>query len=195
MKPMSLRSDVKFVTTVIARAIRQILGETCQVLADYLLRVQKEPSVETPQAEVTPRQRKHVRVVQPQEELSSEPPATLVEVRSRPRDRSSYKPKDHGSYKIAAIGVLQNLFDSDQKLSAPAIQKRYKNSSDSAIRTACKTMVEDGILATEFSSEARSDVYWILNVDAAQKHLEELKATAPQLPQSDEVVEPQASLD
>jgi hypothetical protein len=191
---------------VIARAIRQILGETCQVLADYLLRVQKEPSGAIPQEEeeaevvevsFTPRQRKHARVNHHRETISSEPlpEVSEPEVRSRPRDRSSYKPKDHGSYKIAAIGVLQNLFDSDQKLSAPAIQKRYKNSSDSTIRTACKTMVEDGILATEFSSEARSDVYWILNVDAAQKHLEELKATAPQLPQSDEVVEPQASLD
>jgi hypothetical protein len=201
---MSLRSDVKFVATTIVEAIRQILGETCQILADYLL-VQKERSVAVSQEEeaevvevsFTPRQRKHARVSHRRETISSEPPPEVSEpeVKPRPRDRSLYKPKDHGGYKIAAIGVLQTLLSSNMKLSAPAIHKNYKISSDSTIRTACKTMVEDKILATEFSSEVRSDVYWILDLEAAEKHLAELRATAPVLPQSDESGESQASLD
>lgn len=183
---MSLRSDVTFVATTIIAAIRQILGETCQILADYLLQVD----------EVSNPPRGNDRVVERQEASSSEPPLEVLPVKpQKPRDRSLYKPKEHGGYKIAAIGVLQSLLNSTSKLSAPAIHKNYKISSDSTIRTACKTMVADGILATEFSSEARSDVYWILDLEAAEKHLAELKAMAPILPQSDESGEPQPSLD
>ena len=38
---MSLRSDVWFVTTLIGKSLRQILGETLRTLADYLLHEEK----------------------------------------------------------------------------------------------------------------------------------------------------------
>lgn len=185
---MSLRSDVRFVATVIVGAIRQILGETCQALADYLLQAKLDTPVEAPR-EVTTRP-KHVRVVHRRETISPEPPPEVPEPDvkpKRPRDRSLYNPKDHGPYKIASIGILTVLFEElSPKMSVPALAKILITSTDSSIRTACKTMVKDGILSVEYDSGVRSDVYWIRDSSLARSHLTELKESAPMLPQTSE---------
>jgi hypothetical protein len=199
---MSLRSDLWFVTSLIGSTIRQILGESFRTLADYLLRGEPETEpkpisvqVQTPltpvQSSVPYRTRSskaHTRLEVTSKDLPPEVP-NEPEKPVKVRDRSVYKPKDHNGYKIAAIGVLQTLLSNDaslSRMSAPALHKIHPNSTDSTIRIACKTMVKDGILATEYSDDVRSDVYWVLNREAAQNHLAELEVVAPQLPISDE---------
>lgn len=192
---MSLRSDVTFVTTLILGAIRQILGETLRTMADYLLKnPQVVPPPEPPKVEVAPVHQRRTHKATPQREpISQESPPEVLTKPTKPRDRSKYNPKDHGPYKIAAIGILQILSVSG-RLSVPALAKGLPNSTDSSIRTACKTMVKDGILATEFSSDARSNVYWIADREATRIHLAELEESAPLLPTSNESGEPETSL-
>jgi hypothetical protein len=193
---MSLRSDVWFVTSLIGSAIRQILGETFRHLADYLLREDQsattatEVNVEVPK---TPPRTRHKATTQ-REVISQEPPPDVEVKPAKPRDRSKYRPKEHGQYKVAAVGILRTLLSNDVRLSAPELHKINKNSTDSTIRTACKTMVSDGLLATELDTKKNSDVYWVLNREAAQLHLTELEAVAPVLPTSEESGEPQPSL-
>lgn len=191
---MSLRSDVTFVTTLIVGAIRQILGETFRTLADYLLRDKVPPPPETIKVEPTPVHPRQKATPQRVVINCAPPPEVLVKA-SKPRDRSKYNPKEHGQYKIAAIGILKTLLENGSRLSAPALAKIHTNSTDSTIRTACKTMVKDGILTTEYDENSKSDVYWVVDLNAARVHLAELEASAPVLPPSDESREPQASLD
>ena len=198
---MSLRSDVWFVTTLIGKSLRQILGETLRTLADYLLheekvvttpepiKVQKETS---PTPIRTPRPKGPYKPRARLEVIGNDPPPEVSEGPEKParvRDRSGYNPKDHNGYKIAAVGVLRTLLDNDTKFSAPALHKVHQNISDSTIRTACKTMVDDGLLATELDKGINSAVYWILDREGAHKHLMELEAVAPKLPTSNEAGE------
>jgi hypothetical protein len=193
---MSLRSDVWFVTTLIGSAIRQILGETFRQLADYLLH---EDQSDTPTTEVkvdlpkTPPRTRHKAAPQ-REVISQEPPPDVDFKPAKPRDRSKYKPKEHGQYKVAAIGILRTLLSNDVRLSAPELHKIDNNSTDSTIRTACKTMVSDGLLATELDTKKNSDVYWVFNREAAQLHLTELEAVAPVLPTLEESGESETGL-
>lgn len=205
---MSLRSDVMFVTSLIGKALRQILGETFRNLADYLLREGQEPETqpEAPKVEVapapvqsTPSRKKSTPKSKSRIEAAPVETPTIEEAPEKPvkvRDRSTYNPKEHNGYKIAALGVLRVLLSLDpgSKRSAPDFHKLDPISTDSTIRTACKTMVKDGILDTEYDNLARSNVYWVYNLDAAERHLAELEATAPELPTSDEPGEPQTSL-
>lgn len=191
---MSLRNDVWFVTSLIGSAIRQILGETFRTLADYLLREFKEvPPPEPPKGEIAPVRQKRSHKSK-REAIDQEPPPEVVVKAPKPRDRSKYNPKDHGPYKISAIGILKTLLGRESGLSVPALAKIHTTSTDSSIRTACKTMVEDGILATEYSGKVNSNIYWIKDQNAAQTHLAELEASAPTLPTSEESREPEASL-
>jgi len=193
---MSLRSDVWFVTSLIGSAIRQILGETFRTLADYLLKEhQVVPPPEPIKVEATPvRQRRTTKTAPQREVISQEPPPEVVVKATKPRDRSKYNPKDHGPYKIAAIGILKTLLENEVRLSVPNLAKIHTTSTDSSIRTACKTMVRDLILATEYDDEVKSDVYWVDDPKAARDHLAELEAVAPALPPSNEPGEPEASL-
>jgi hypothetical protein len=201
---MSLRNDIWFVTRVFGKALRQILGETLRTLADYLLHeeeiiptpepinIQPEPS--TPVR--TPAPRTKVKSRARTEVISNSPPEVIpdLEKPAKTRDRSRYNPKDHNGYKIAAIAVLKTLLCTEDRLSVPALHKLYRDITDSTIRTACKTMVEDGILTTELDSKVNASVFWILNHDAARKHLAELEAVAPVLPTSNELGESETSL-
>lgn len=193
---MSLRSDVTFVTTLILGAIRQVLGETFRTLADYLLKKSTVvPPSEPPQVEVAPvRQRRTQKAAPHREPISQDPPPEVVVKATKPRDRSRYNPKDHGPYKIAAIGILKILLGSETRLSVPALARVHTTSTDSSIRTACKAMVKDGILATEYDSNVKSDVYWVDDEKAATAHLAELEAVAPSLPPSNEPGESETSL-
>lgn len=204
---MSLRSDVWFVTTLIGSTIRQILGEAFRHLADYLLhedpKTESEPIKDQVQPAPTPVQRPstprmkvpkartRLEVIHndPLPEVSEEP-----EKPARVRDRSTYNPKEHNGYKIAAGCVLRTLIANEARMSAPALHKIHPNSTDSTIRTACKTMAKDGILATEYDGSVRSDVYWVFNREMAREHLAELEASAPSLPTSNEPGESETSL-
>jgi hypothetical protein len=184
-KPMSLRNDIKYVLTTLGEAFRQILGTTFRTLADYLL----QDSKDGPRAPEEPKPPTSVASQDlPEVELEAKP--------SKPRDRSKYNPKEHGQYKIAAIGVLKTLLSMPPgfRASAPALAKMLPNSTDSTIRTACKTMVTDGLFETTFDDSIRSCVYWVYNVKAATLYLSELESTTPALPVSDEARESETSL-
>ena len=193
---MSLKSDVWFMTSLIGKLLRQILGETLRTLADYLLR--EEPIPEPVKAQPAPNRKKGSPKSRARlEVINNDPPPEVIGEPEKPakvRDRSNYNPKDHNGYKIAAIGVLRILLNNGTKFSAPALHKIHQNISDSTIRSACKIMVEDGLLDTELDKGINSAVYWILNHEAAHKHLMELEAVAPSLPTSNEPGEPEASL-
>ena len=198
---MSLRNDVKFVTSLIGRALRQILGETFRNLADYLLHegnsIEVQPEVSkvkvapapvqtTPRKKNSPKSQSRIEVTPIETNPESSPGGDLSETLVKVRDRSTYNPKDHNGYKIAAIGILRTLLNTGSRFSAPALHKIHQNVSDSTIRTACKTMVTDGLLATELDKGLNSAVYWILDHEAARLHLMDLEATTPALPVSNE---------
>lgn len=194
---MSLRNDVTYVTTLILGAIRQILGETLRTVADYLLKESSTvvPPPETPKVEVSPaRQRRSSKAAPHREPISQDPPPEVAVKPPKPRDRSNYNPKEHGPYKIAAIGILGTLLENESRLAVPALARILTSSTDSSIRTACKTMVKDGLLATAYDEVVRSAVYWVEDQSAARSHLAELEASAPTLPQSNESGESETSL-
>lgn len=199
---MSLKSDISFIARTLGGAIRQILGETFRILADTLLyRKQEPPAPPDPPVRVeTPAVHSRKAVRASSRQIFSHNPPPEVEQPEKPvkiRDRSSYNPKNHNGYKIAAIGTLRTLLSNDvrlSRLSAPALHKINQDSTDSTIRTACKTMVKDGILATEYDNDVRSDVYWILNRELAVGHLTELESVTPKLPTSEEGGESESSL-
>lgn len=201
---MSLRNDIKFVAMTLGGAIRQILGEAFRQLADYLLgKEEPHPSevqeatpvkVETPSV----RTRRSVNTSRKQV-ISRHPPPDVVQPDKpiKVRDRSGYLAKEHGSYKIAAIAILKVFLNQEagKRLSVPELYKLLNNTStDSTIRTACKTMVEDQIFDTVHEDGARSAVYWVKDIDAASNHLANLEAVAPKLPVSNEGGEPETSL-
>jgi hypothetical protein len=198
---MSLRSDISFIARTLGEAIRQILGETFRVLADTLLQKQ-EPVVDPQAPPIAPirvetphtRTRKAIRAVASNPEPL--PDSDPIEKPIRIRDRSMYVPKDHGSFKISAIAILKVFLQGEgQRLSVPELHKILEEtSSESTIRTSCKTMVEDHILGTIREEGARSAMYWVIDEKAARQYLAQLEAVAPKLPTSDESGEPQASL-
>ena len=205
----SLRSDVRFIAKTLGKAIRQILGETFRIIADTLLYRKQEPIEAPPSpAPVAPPVNVEKSTTSsrkskaPQRQtLSHEPPPVLVELPEKPpkvRNRSGYLAKEHGSYKVAAIGILRVFLhdqEANHRLSVPELHKLLnKTSTDSTIRTACKTMVEDQIFDTVHEEGARSAVYWVKNVDAACNHLTYLESVTPILPTSEESGEPETSL-
>lgn len=204
----SLRSDVRFIAKTLGRAIRQILGETFRQLSDYLLYRKQEPVEATPapspvatpapvRVKAKASSKSHLKVSQKQP-ARIDPPSEVDEPEKPPkvRNRSGYLAKEHGSYKVAAIGILRVfLQEAGQRLSVPELHKLLnKTSTDSTIRTACKTMVEDQIFDTVHEDGARSAVYWVKNVDAACNHLTYLESVTPTLPTSEESGEPETSL-
>jgi hypothetical protein len=58
-------------------------------------------------------------------------------------------------------------------------------STETTIRTACKTLVEDGIFDRVLDEHVNSVVYWVRDLDAARKLLAELEANPPYLPTED----------
>jgi len=204
----SLRSDIRFIAKTLGGAIRQILGETFRIIADTLL-YRKQVPMEAPPAPVSPPVKKvetsttrpRKSKATPRQAVSHEPPPEVVELPEKPpkvRNRSGYLAKEHGSYKIAATGILKVLIfgqDQGQRLSVPELHKLLnKTSTDSTIRTACKTMVEDQIFDTVHEEGARAAVYWIKDEVAARNHLVYLESVTPKLPTSEEGGEPEPSL-
>jgi len=197
---MSLRSDISFIARTLGGAIRQILGEAFRIVADTLLYRKQEPTEAPPAPPVrveapVARSRRSVTVARRQV-ISHEPPPEVTKPQ-KVRDRSNYNPRDHGQFKVAAIGILQTLMDGGNvPMSVPALDKVLPNSTDSMIRTACKTMVEDKVLAGKFEDSVRSVVYWVEdNLELVTSYLTQLRENAPELPTSNEGGEPQPSLD
>jgi hypothetical protein len=195
---MSLRSDARFVATVIVGAIRQILGETFRTLAEYLLKETQdnEPTevhVEVPQAS----QRSRSKTPTQREPISREPTPDMEPKPVKPRDRTKYNPKEHGQFKVAAVNVLELLLKEqyNYRTSVPALAKILVDTcSDSTIRSACNTMVKDDILDVVFDAEAKSKVYWVKDFESAREYLASIRTVAPILPTLEESGEPQPSL-
>jgi hypothetical protein len=186
---MSLRNDIKFVVSLIC----QSLGDIFRQLADYFSLPEDAP---TPPREAPPPVRPRPSIRIRKQSISRKPPPEVLGSDSdvvmgvRPpkvRDRSRYNAKEHGQYKISALGILKVLLaDESRRASAPEIAKELMNtkleSTESTIRSACKIMVSDGIL--DGVQDLKYFVYWIKDSAAARQYLAELEANAPTLPES-----------
>jgi hypothetical protein len=209
----SLRSDISFIARTLGSAIRRILGETFRIIADTLLYQKQEPMEAPPAPVATPTQaptqafvrvkpkRNSIKSVKAAQKVTSIDPPPEVDEPVKPpkvRNRSGYLAKEHGAYKIAAIAILKVFLynqEAGPRLSVPELYKILDNTStDSTIRTACKTMVEDQIFDTIHEDGARSAVYWVKDEVAARNHLAYLESVTPKLPTSEEGGEPEASL-
>jgi hypothetical protein len=207
----SLRSDISFIARTLGSAIRRILGETFRIIADTLLYQKQEPMEAPPAPVATPaptpapvrvKPKGHsIKSVKASPKVTSIDPPLEVDEPVKPpkvRNRSGYLAKEHGAYKIAAIAILKVFLYNQEvgpRLSVPELYKILDNTStDSTIRTACKTMVEDQIFDTIHEDGARSAVYWVKDEVAARDHLAYLESVTPKLPTSEEGGEPEASL-
>jgi hypothetical protein len=192
---MSLKSDVKFVVSLIGGAIRQSLGDIFRQLADYFQSLPEDPPVPPKEEPLPVRPRTPARARR--QAISRKPPPEVlgsiqdvVTKQAKVRDRSGYNPKDHNQFKVAALGILRVLLsEPNRRSSAPALAKELKGtkteSTETTIRTACKTLVEDGIFDRVLDNQVNSVVYWVRDSAAARKLLDELEANPPYLPTED----------
>ena len=192
---MSLRNDIKFVVSLIGGAIRQSLGDIFRQLADYFQNPPEDTPIPPREAAPPVRQRQPTKVRR--QTISRQPPPDVLgltqDVVSKPpkvRDRSGYNPKDHNQFKVAALGILRILLsEPNRRSSAPALAKELRGtkteSTESTIRTACKTLVEDGVFDKVLDGQLNSVVYWIRDSEAARQLLDKLEANPPYLPTED----------
>jgi len=195
---MSLRSNVKFVVSLIGGAIRQSLGDIFRQLADYFQSLPEDPPVPPKEEQPPVRLRPPAKIRR--QAISRKPPPEVLGLANdvvegvkppKIRDRSGYNPKDHNQFKVAALGILRALLsdESNRPASAPALTRELKNtkteSTETTIRTACKTLVDDGIFDRVLDEQINSVVYWVKDFDAAHKLLAELEANPPYLPTED----------
>lgn len=163
---MGLLSDLSFIVAEIRVVIRHAIGNCCRIIGDYLLRD-----------------------LNPQADPQPDPPRDTPEQEpeNKPPDLSKYAHKGHSAFQVAARGILHLLLTApvvDIRMTVRSIEESlagtsYK-STQSTIRAACKTMVEDGILNTLFEDKSYS--FGIEDKDLAEKTMEGLSTDEPELP-------------